>query len=339
MQPGLQAIWQMIQDQPELRGQLDDTTRALLEFAEQNGLIGEEFKPAIDQMMDALNELIAKIGDLVDAITGVPAIEIPVTYRPGERPRNDDGSFDGDGDRATPFARGGIVTRPTKALIGEAGPEAVISLQEYRDLLRGQTQMNAARAYIGASANGDDTSDVIGRLGATITAATTSLRAALSASATALQSMAGPLVSALGGRTTPLPTIRPDDPAAPSHPIRRGEHERTDWFGPDGWGGRELKTDEAHAAERQALLDAIMPGATWHPLPGVKTRIGDNDGSTSPRIVAESPADAGIDLSRLRPKTDREPFTIINVTQLDGREVARTVNRYQGDERRLVGAA
>jgi hypothetical protein len=346
MQPGLQAVWQMIQDHPELRDQLDASTAALLEFAEQNGLVGEEFRPAIDQMMDALNDLIGKIGELITAIGRVPGITIPVTYEPGEFPeqphqpgRNSDGSQDNDGDPLTPFALGGIVTRPTKALIGEAGPEAVISLQEYRDLLRGQTQMNAARAYIGASANDRETSDVIGRLGATITAATTSLRAALSASATALQSMAGPLVSALGGRTTPLPTIRPDDPAAPTYPIRRSEGERTDWFGSDGWGGRELKTDEAHAAERQAILDAIMPVGSWHPLPGVKTRIGDNDGSTSPRIVAESPADVGIDLSRLRPKTDREPFTIINVTQLDGREVARTVNRYQGDERRLVGAA
>lgn len=33
-----------------------------------------------------------------------------------------------DGDIWTPFARGGIVTGPTKALIGEAGPEAVIPL-------------------------------------------------------------------------------------------------------------------------------------------------------------------------------------------------------------------
>lgn len=33
-----------------------------------------------------------------------------------------------DGDPATPFAMGGIVTRPTLGLIGEAGPEAVIPL-------------------------------------------------------------------------------------------------------------------------------------------------------------------------------------------------------------------
>lgn len=29
---------------------------------------------------------------------------------------------------ATPFAQGGIVTRPTLAMIGEAGPEAVVPL-------------------------------------------------------------------------------------------------------------------------------------------------------------------------------------------------------------------
>jgi SLT domain-containing protein len=35
---------------------------------------------------------------------------------------------DKDNNPATPFAMGGIVTRPTFAMIGEAGPEAVIPL-------------------------------------------------------------------------------------------------------------------------------------------------------------------------------------------------------------------
>jgi hypothetical protein len=32
-------------------------------------------------------------------------------------------------------------------------------------------------------------------------------------------------------------------------------------------------------------------------------------------------------------------ITIVTPVHMDGREVARVVNRYQGDERRLVGAA
>ena len=57
------------------------------------------------------------------------------SYDKGNRPApnlggggnaNKAGGF--DGDPATPFAMGGIVTRPTLGLIGEAGPEAVIPL-------------------------------------------------------------------------------------------------------------------------------------------------------------------------------------------------------------------
>jgi hypothetical protein len=145
MQPGLQAIWQMTQDNPALRGQLDATTAALLEFAEEAGLVGEDFKPAVDQIIDAVKELIKNIGELVNAIRGVPGIKIPVTYDdPGPPPRpknpdppkpiNDDGSYDYDGDPLTPMALGGIVTRPTRALIGEAGPEAVIPLGKLRGM-------------------------------------------------------------------------------------------------------------------------------------------------------------------------------------------------------------
>jgi hypothetical protein len=141
MQPGLQAIWQMTQDNPALRGQLDATTAALLEFAEEAGLVGEEFKPAVDQIIDAVKELIKNIGELVDSIRGVPAIRIPVTYEPtGPGPGDFSASLPDNpfrpngGDYTTPMATGGIVTRPTRALIGEAGPEAVIPLGKLRGM-------------------------------------------------------------------------------------------------------------------------------------------------------------------------------------------------------------
>lgn len=41
------------------------------------------------------------------------------------------GGFDGDPSTPYPMAAGGIVTRPTNALIGEAGPEAVIPLSRF----------------------------------------------------------------------------------------------------------------------------------------------------------------------------------------------------------------
>jgi hypothetical protein len=139
MQPGLQAIWQMVQDNPALRGELDDTTLALLDFAEQAGLIGEDFRPAIDQMVDGLQELIAALREfmtLIQQMPGMPALPtVPgapappgapyVPPPPTNTPPN-------GGDYTTPFANGGIVTRATRALIGEAGPEAVIPLNRLR---------------------------------------------------------------------------------------------------------------------------------------------------------------------------------------------------------------
>lgn len=48
---------------------------------------------------------------------------------------NRDGSPNRDGDPLTPFALGGIVRRPTAALIGEAGPEAVIPLAKLEKIM------------------------------------------------------------------------------------------------------------------------------------------------------------------------------------------------------------
>jgi hypothetical protein len=135
MQPSLQAIWQMIQDNPELADRLDDSTKALLEFAVANGLVGDKFRPAIDRMIDAIDALLKKLDELIDKIKGVP----PVTTNTGDNTNNSGNNNNGSGNNNggggqggdytnLPMAMGGIVTRPTRALIGEAGPEAVIPL-------------------------------------------------------------------------------------------------------------------------------------------------------------------------------------------------------------------
>jgi hypothetical protein len=98
MQPGLQAIWQMIQDNPALRGQLDGTTLSLLEFAEQAGLIGEAFRPAIDQMIDALNDLIAKLNEFIDRIGQIPGMPPLETGGGGEGGGGGGGGEGGGGD-------------------------------------------------------------------------------------------------------------------------------------------------------------------------------------------------------------------------------------------------
>ena len=136
LQPSLQAIWQMTQDNPALAETLDDTTKSLLDFALQSGLIGEGFRPAVDRMIDALNDLIAKLTEFIDAINGIPKNVTttittehqdvggtPVATEPPPPASGGTG-----GDYGTGLAAGGIVTRATRALIGEAGPEAVIPL-------------------------------------------------------------------------------------------------------------------------------------------------------------------------------------------------------------------
>lgn len=141
LQPSLQAIWQMTQDNPALRDTLDDTTRSLLDFAESSGLIGEDFRPAVDQMIDALQDLIATLREWIDLVAqmpGMPALPTPPGATPAPSAPSSPGSPGGSpangGDYTTPFAQGGIVTRPTRALIGEAGPEAVIPLTGWRGM-------------------------------------------------------------------------------------------------------------------------------------------------------------------------------------------------------------
>jgi hypothetical protein len=132
MQPSLQTIWQMIQDNPALRDTLDETTRALLDFAEQNGLVGDKFRPAIDRMIKALDDLIKKLDEFIarmGQIPGMPQVPTPPGPTPAPPPPGPTPTPPiPPSDDGRPMAAGGIVTRATRALIGEAGPEAVIPL-------------------------------------------------------------------------------------------------------------------------------------------------------------------------------------------------------------------
>lgn len=87
--------------------------------------------------LDPGSPLRARLQAYIDQLNGVPGIKqtvVDVNYvgrwtsdtvpPPGDWP----GGADGDPATPYPMAKGGIVTRPTNALIGEAGPEAVIPL-------------------------------------------------------------------------------------------------------------------------------------------------------------------------------------------------------------------
>jgi SLT domain-containing protein len=78
-----------------------------------------------------------------NAISGMNFPDIQIGVRPNwkdwDMPEQPGGPTGGTGSKSPtssgyrPMATGGIVTRPMHALIGEAGPEAVIPLDEWKD--------------------------------------------------------------------------------------------------------------------------------------------------------------------------------------------------------------
>jgi len=84
--------------------------------------MSDNFGTELDTVNDALNETIAYINDMNTAVSNLSGkkIEIDVSTKKG-------GIF---GWGFLGLQHGGIVTRPTPALIGEAGPEAVIPLNK-----------------------------------------------------------------------------------------------------------------------------------------------------------------------------------------------------------------
>lgn len=145
MQPALQAIWQMVQDYPGMEDQLDDDTRALLDFAAQSGLIGDKFRPAVDRMIDGVNRLIERLDAFIDRMGDIPGFPTVPGGTPGTPGGGGGGDTPGGGGGEYPnpggLATGGIVTRPTLSWIGEGGePEAVIPLSRWHDMAGPQTQ-------------------------------------------------------------------------------------------------------------------------------------------------------------------------------------------------------
>jgi hypothetical protein len=74
--------------------------------------IKEAFKSGINWVIDKLNAFVRSANAITSKLNVVPGVNIPMIP---EIPK---------------LAKGGIVTRPTTALIGEAGPEAVIPLKK-----------------------------------------------------------------------------------------------------------------------------------------------------------------------------------------------------------------
>jgi TP901 family phage tail tape measure protein len=92
-------------------------------------------------MEEKFVSLLDKITQMVNALLGIPTevntnVNVHTRYTDSGDNARDGGE---DNDPATPFATGGIVTQPTFGLVGEAGPEAVIPLDQLPSLMSGSS--------------------------------------------------------------------------------------------------------------------------------------------------------------------------------------------------------
>jgi len=145
MQPTLQKLWEA---QQQFGAVTDETTASLLAQAEQQGLVGEGMKDVNQKILDVL----IAIGDVLGAVipSGLKTMsdEVAKTAQTlSANPIRIGVKFETDtegiqiGDTSidvTPFAKGGIVRRPTLGLFGEAGPEAVVPLNRLGSMLGDQ---------------------------------------------------------------------------------------------------------------------------------------------------------------------------------------------------------
>lgn len=168
MQPQLQKLWEA---QQLFGLQTDASTQSLLNQAVQQGIVGENMKGVNEQILDVLKAIAVALGaeipaqlqvmagaasTAVDTITpkfqamadGIHGVlgtipnHIPIQFDmrlTGELPPGVSGgtAIGGSGlttsyeTRIPAMAAGGIVTRPTFAMVGEDGPEAVVPLDDY----------------------------------------------------------------------------------------------------------------------------------------------------------------------------------------------------------------
>jgi TP901 family phage tail tape measure protein len=164
MQPQLQKLWEA---QQTFGLKTDAATQALIDQAVTQGLVGQNMKDVNSQILDvltaiakvlgaelpaamnALGPIAAQAGQAIKTEFGDIRVGVGVDWNIGKMPQPD-GPTGGTGSKSPTssgyvddeywqrnpvraMAAGGIVTRPTRALIGEAGPEAVIPLDEWRE--------------------------------------------------------------------------------------------------------------------------------------------------------------------------------------------------------------
>lgn len=81
MQPGLQSIFQL---QKDFGFEVDANAQKLLDFAESSGLIGDQFRPAAELMVDGINRVIDRLDVLIQTLGG----DLPEAQRRASRDVN-----------------------------------------------------------------------------------------------------------------------------------------------------------------------------------------------------------------------------------------------------------
>jgi hypothetical protein len=136
-QPYLQSIDKLIRDNPELEAQLDDQTRALLDFARQAGIIGPKFDSSADRILSALDKLIGKLDEFIARMATASGIVIPTPGTPGTPgdPGNDPTPGGGGGEYPG-FAGGtnGVRDFGRESIVALHGREAVLTEGQYASL-------------------------------------------------------------------------------------------------------------------------------------------------------------------------------------------------------------
>jgi hypothetical protein len=69
IQPDLQRMWELEQ---KFGFKADEATQKLIDQGVKSGIVGEDFESDTDKMKDAIDKLIAKMGEFIDKILGVP---------------------------------------------------------------------------------------------------------------------------------------------------------------------------------------------------------------------------------------------------------------------------
>lgn len=141
-QPYLQTLWEIIDANPELRDQLDEQTRAALEFAEANGVIGDKFRDSSEKMLTALDRLIEKLDTFITRLGQVPGLPTGPATGPAPGTGTPGGGNGGSGGDYDGFAigSGGVRDFGRETMVRLHGREAVLTEAQY-ETLQAQARM------------------------------------------------------------------------------------------------------------------------------------------------------------------------------------------------------